>query len=183
LSTHFVHPCGQTRHANSITSISRPTRFSMICAAYSRSCEGESTAGLESRSDKAKQVEFQKSEIRTRITSSRNFGSLKEPLQMAATALTACLTLLLLLCSVRLSSYGHIVYFSKPFTDWQVIFSTCCRREVFPKRLQVTGVIRLVSPAFALVSNPTQAAVFRRQTQNSKRVTVCASGWGRFLED
>ena len=98
---------------------------------------------------------------RTRMTSSRNYGNLKELLQMEVSKpqqdllTTAFSPSLPWHASTTVLAY--IVYISKPWTAWQAFFTKCFQGEV-------------------LISTQIQAAVVRRLVQNSKRLAGNASG-------
>jgi hypothetical protein len=106
------------------------------------------------------------------MTSSRNYGNLKELLQIEVSKPQQDFPLLGFVAFPTLYAsttvLAYIVYFSKPWPAPQVFFTSSCKGEV------------LVSIRDLLISTQIQAAVLRRLDQHSKWVTGGARGETNF---
>jgi hypothetical protein len=102
------------------------------------------------------------------MTSSRNYGNLKELLQIEVSKPQQDFPLLGFVAFPTLYAsttvLAYIVYISKPWPAPQVFFTSSCKGEV-------------------LVSTQTQAAVLRRLDQDSKWVTGGARGQTNFWRE
>ena len=141
-------PCGGEQERASITSTSRPTRFSKICAAEPAILsENELPAGLESRSDKAP-CKTHKDDLIQKLWESERTTSDGGP------GTTAGITHYCVCClPTRYASttfLAYIVYSSKPWPAPQAFFTSSCKGEVFwsqprPRLLSFDGLTSIAN--------------------------------------
>ena len=130
LATLRHRPLRAATERSSITSTSRPTRFSKICAAEPAILsENEFPAGLESRSDKAP-CETHKDDLIQKLWEPERTTSVGG-LETAVGFTHYRVLLPSLPCRASTTVLAYIVYTSKPWPAWQVFFISSCKGEVF----------------------------------------------------